>query len=598
MATVTFTPDSARKFIRYVQIPEEILNLGPDDELDVEVPGGFSMTAEDLAAAVDNLIASNPLLSDYYGNWQNVIDCYSFDFGLERACGLFEDEDEPDASSAGTDILPGSCANDFMLASQIWSGLNNLYMTVDDPDSARISDTAITVLKEHIDVYFANKGKSLSQRTEWSAVDRDNFLSLLSDDDALAAMPERALELGRKWIDEDCGANDPFAMHIKAYACYGGNRLYACDWNASRDLLTKLIDINNDPQYHNTLGYIYYYGRCNGGKPEYDKAFREFSVSAACGLYEGTYKLGDMFARGYGCEKMPAAANRLYTMVYNDSFRQFIMGEDGSFADAALRMGNIYSDGIGAEPDPYTAYMYYLQAAYAIARRARNDDFFGDTTVAIGIRKALENTKRIISDIDESYFGTNPQVWNFILFEALVTKNGRAELRCEQCENGDILFCAERVNRSKEHRKRKVLVTVNEMDYCDLVDTVRYIGRTVEDYSIPSDGALFERVVYDSMEDRWEFYYEDDCVAWIGPGEFYVYVPESEAPSGKECRFVSVRFDEFGRTYDYLCDDPDITVGSRLTVPGYSGDTEVEVTDVFTAFESELPIPLDRYKKI
>ena len=48
------------------------------------------------------------------------------------------------------------------------------------------------------------------------------------------------------------------------------------------------------------IGYIYYYGRCWDGQPQYDEAFRYFSVGAAGGIYESRYKLADMFAKGYG----------------------------------------------------------------------------------------------------------------------------------------------------------------------------------------------------------------------------------------------------------------------------------------------------------
>jgi TPR repeat protein len=69
--------------------------------------------------------------------------------------------------------------------------------------------------------------------------------------------------------------------------------------------MIRLFELTDNPQYANTLGYIYYYGRCNNGVPEYDQAFYYFSYAAANGLYEGMYKLADLFWHGYGCKKAP-----------------------------------------------------------------------------------------------------------------------------------------------------------------------------------------------------------------------------------------------------------------------------------------------------
>ena len=209
---------------------------------------------------------------------------------------------------------------------------------------------------------------------------------------------EPQLALARVFIDELCEKDSGLALYTKGYACYGGNRLYPCDWRASRDCITRLFEKKDDPQYANTLGYIYYYGRCNGGVPEYDKAFHYFGIAAANGLYEGVYKLADMFCHGYGCRESRRTARSLYGMVYDDSIKHFLKGEHANFADAALRMGNVYAKGIGEEINAVYAYHYYLQADYAARLRAKDSDFFGNTTVAINVRKALEETEALIKN--------------------------------------------------------------------------------------------------------------------------------------------------------------------------------------------------------
>ncbi len=44
--------------------------------------------------------------------------------------------------------------------------------------------------------------------------------------------------------------------------------------------------------------------------------------------------------------------------------------------------------------------------------------------------------------------------------------------------------------------------------------------------------------------------------------------------------------------------DESIVKGDKVVVMGYDGETEVYVVDVMDKYESELALPIDRYKKI
>ncbi len=180
--------------------------------------------------------------------------------------------------------------------------------------------------------------------------------------------------------------------------------------------------------YANTLGYIYYYGRCNGGVPEYDKAFYYFGIAAANGLYEGMYKLADMFRHGYGCRESRHTARNLYGMVYEDSLKHFLQGRHANFAS-------------------------------------------------------------------------------------------------------------------------------------------------------------------------YEFYYDDEIVAWVRSGHYRFFGKPAKEPYGPEYQIVSVRFNASGRIYDYICDF-DVNTGDVVIVEGYNGETEVTVVKVVKKWESELSLPAERYKRI
>ncbi len=53
-----------------------------------------------------------------------------------------------------------------------------------------------------------------------------------------------------------------------------------------------------------------------------------------------------------------------------------------------------------------------------------------------------------------------------------------------------------------------------------------------------------------------------------------------------------------GRTYDYICDFNDVKPGYTVIVEGYNGETKVTVISTAVKKESELGLPVERYKKI
>ncbi len=65
-----------------------------------------------------------------------------------------------------------------------------------------------------------------------------------------------------------------------------------------------------------------------------------------------------------------------------------------------------------------------------------------------------------------------------------------------------------------------------------------------------------------------------------------------------ERRIAVVCFSSGGKGYDYFCDDEAVQEGDRVIVEGYDGETEVEVVETTIRRESELALPLKRYKYV
>ena len=405
------------------------------------------------------------------------------------------------------------------------------------------------------------------------------------------------IELPKRFSDDLLEKDSGLALYTKGYACYGGNRLYPCDWTASRDCMIRLFEKEDDPQYANTLGYIYYYGRCSGGVPEYEEAFRYFEIAAANGLYEGMYKLADMYRHGYACKKSPRTARNLYGMVYDDSLKHFLEGNHANFADAALRMGNVYAKGIGEDVDPSAAYFYYTQADYAARLRAQESDFFGNTTVVINIQKALEDTKE---QLPADYFKDYIDYELPGIFARLASENSRCTLTRFTNAGGHCELIAERVPTRSVPDPKPILLTIPQLNFCERTLKVSLTPDEAAEIWFKDDAQQirYDFCEWNDIDDRYEFYYDDELVAHVRSEGYRFCGRKAEEPSGPEYMIVSVRFGASGRTYDYICEFEGVEPGDTVIVDGYDGETEVAVIKVTTKQESELGLPVERYKKI
>ena len=74
------------------------------------------------------------------------------------------------------------------------------------------------------------------------------------------------IELDKKGYD--------YATYALSYIYYLGEAGIKQDFKKSEKYLLKYYKKTGNSDIANTLGYIYYYGRVNAGKPQYDKAYK------------------------------------------------------------------------------------------------------------------------------------------------------------------------------------------------------------------------------------------------------------------------------------------------------------------------------------
>ncbi len=293
------------------------------------------------------------------------------------------------------------------------------------------------------------------------------------------------------FMDKLCNLDNRVGLDIKAYAYYGGNSIVDCNYKISEECLLKLVDMYYISEYANTLGYIYYYGRVNGGEPEYEKAFNYFSMAAINGNVESIYKLGDMYRNGYGVKQNEEVARITYENLYDRVLSDFYENpENSNLSDVALRIASFYD---GYENGALPAAILYLQALMAIHFRHNFYD---------------EDIKRKITayvvDLYECFGDTIRK--EFALVHALAYCKKYFVKRVED----SIIITNER---------KTIVVDIQDMN-CEFTDkiVVNFKGKIIKDFKKES---LCTKIEINS-KGEYVFYRNNTVIGKIAPGPYEI----------------------------------------------------------------------------
>ena len=112
------------------------------------------------------------------------------------------------------------------------------------------------------------------------------------------------------------------------------------------------------------------------------------------------------------------------------------------------------------------------------------------------------------------------------------------------------------------------------------------------------------RVAYEraALPEDWEEFLDDVCALIAPYGECELFDPSLRARGvrGGEYIYCSVSFQPEGRTYYYRTDDDTLRPGDWVIVPAgaQNRETRVRVEEVEYFREDELPMPLERVKRV
>ena len=450
-----FSAEDLRRFARYEEDYETL--VGGTDVFDEgkisEKSESYHMTLEDLMHALQHVKDQKIETEAFYYSWLVYLTLGGEGRWLQERLHLAE---KMDAWTKEPSHLPVTEA-DYIC--EVFEALDEIWM--DDGAVAEAVD--LDSILETEQYFKENAGKPEEERDYPLYI---KYRRVTGKVDAVYQheLSGKELETFVRFTDELCAAGNPEVMEIKGYMCYEGTDAYPQNFKMSRLLLSASFEQTLKPQLANSLGYIYYYGRTTGGKPDYDQAFRYFSYGAASKVVESTYKLADMYAHGYGIWKNPSAAFALNSEVYRSCLPPFLAGQTrGKFADTALRMGLCYENGWGTSPDAEKAYHYDLQALYAIRLRRAQGEAYGDEKVEQNIVSAVERMSKASREMKLPAIELCDRAIQRIFHNA-----GRLRLRVKKEKDDGYRLIFRHLPETGAKKRLPFLLTSTQQDFCVL----------------------------------------------------------------------------------------------------------------------------------
>ena len=372
-----------------------------------------------------------------------------------------------------------------------------------------------------VKVFEFNKGLPKS-KWSYSPSQKRHIVMSYEEDKDLDGATEEALLVYKKFVDDLYLMGDVQAMKILAWGHYEGNVVYEQNFFEAEKYLTELYNKTGDPFAANSLGYIYFYGRTSEGEPDYEKAFKFFSYGALAGIDESTYKTGDMLISGQGTVKNIELGLNMIVEGYKDALLRFNDGEyDNKFADYALRMGNACRDHLIYGMSLRDAYKFYLEAHYAIEKRIKEGNFYGDKAVKKKIDAALKATER---KLDLKKNKTEVKA-DFPLFLSHIYES-HYPVSVELKKENDICILKVKRIRLIPGEEPKFLVTYPEVSYVGLTSELEYRLEDVGVLKLPDEGDTFfsDGFSKNNVTGAIEFYLQGEFMAAVEAKWFVVDV--------------------------------------------------------------------------
>ena len=365
----------------------------PSNGFDVQCEVDYPMQLEDLRIALSHFADDDVSLYDFVLDWWFPIMVYFFhNLCLDELFG-------PDPNAMTKIEIPTipMTEEDVLVTILAVIANSDLEQKSAHPSLPLSHSLDLESMINMIELFQEDKDLPITER-RYTIPQKTAFINHWDNNLLLNDAPEDIKTLFMSFTDELCDKEIFEALKAKAYACYGGNAVYPCDFKESAKLLEILWKKFSFGYAANTLGYIYYYGRLNG-TPDYEKAFFYYSVASNFNIIEAKYKLADMFMQGKYVLPNPPLAYQTYIKLYDETKFYFENGDAGcDFADCALRLGKALAE---LPSQRLRRYAVMLEADYAISKRIEKSYEYGDKQVQANIKEELAKARAdLLADND------------------------------------------------------------------------------------------------------------------------------------------------------------------------------------------------------
>ena len=464
------------------------LNTAIRVECDVTRP----LRLEDIEHVLENTIENNVSIGVFFLSWFEPLIVHFYE--LLELNNLFGE----DYSSIGNFRLTFMPQTDEELLRWIISRLLDMFRSLNPfrmtgPAAEYIkAEELLTMIDYHCDEVML----PVEQRHYIDDI-KEDFISELDNDLILSELDPFTRKLFKKYVNDLCGRKNFNALKIKGFACSGGNSVFRCDYVEAARCMDLLWREGSFGYAANALGFIYYDGHLTNGIPDYENAFKYFSIGHTFGIYESTFKLSEMFLEGLFVAQNIDMAGSLVEKLYNDTRYRFEDGDyEGLFVEASMHMGMIQlrsarenGDELGVMTSQ--AFGFFLQAAFGLEYRMS----FGITpadkkleeTINSSIEELSEGRKIYKSSYRNDYPGPLSEFIKYHVYD-------RYTLYLKRLKNDRIKMTVIRNTRDGMSAPPATLLTYREFACCDLTDRI----------SITANNAaaemIGEEIIFDDIE--------------------------------------------------------------------------------------------------
>lgn len=364
------SPSELRSYYRH-EISYEALTGYPMPNNGYRLNGKLDYGFEDLLVAARNCMA--------HPGFIDTLDPYDLENEIEGDCPNYGLAHMPMPEAFRKDIHYENSAHIAYVYMQEFVNLSNMAKDTDEGFAHLVNE--METLKHDRD--------EKKNDIPLTKAERNDLAINVSNYDQIHELSQDEVAFISKNLDISIKENEYQAISAKAYLDYEGTEWWPTNYAEAESLLWKLTE-KPDSFAYNTLGYLYSY-HCPQGAPNYEEAFKCFSIGALGDVAESQYKVADLIMNGQGIKKNQALAKGMYDEIYKPYKRQFIHENYlYKFADIALREGQCYLEGKGCEINKELAKNYLLEAQFAVNKRKEAGGYIGDASVSRRIESSLQ----------------------------------------------------------------------------------------------------------------------------------------------------------------------------------------------------------------